>query len=107
MKKVVLIVLITALISSAVSMYVYHRYFAVKLITVDLIDFYSKQKDRYVEGKVDNEWLKKKTDELAEKLRSYPKNTVFLTSDVVLRDYPKKGSIPTIVFRGDKWIEKR
>lgn len=112
-RGVISIILLTLIISgitsasaSIVSLYYYHKNYSLKVIAVDLAGFIESQKESYVKGSVDDKWLSQKRKELTDYLARVPENTIILTSDVVLSDYPADNSIPVIQFNAEteRWI---
>jgi hypothetical protein len=97
---------IIAVSASVISVYYYHKNYAFKIIAVDLAGFVESQKESFVSGKVDENWLIRKKEELTNYLKKLPQNTLLLTSDVVLSDYPVDKSIPVIKFNTEtqRWV---
>ena len=97
---------ISALSASVISVYYYHKNYAFKVISVDLAGFVESRKESFVLGEVNEQWLIRKKEELTRILKRLPENTLLLTSDVVLSDYPIDNNIPVIRFNSsaDKWL---
>ena len=103
------VIFITFLISGAtaiISLYYYHKNYALKVISVDIAGFVESQKESFVSGKVDEKWIIRKREELTHYLKKIPQNTLLITSDVVLSDYPVDNNIPAIRFNSktERWV---
>lgn len=103
---ILLISFIATIVFSGIFIYYYHKKYALKIIAVDLAGFVESQKESFVSGKVNEKWLTEKREELTQYLKKVPENTLLLTSDVVLSDYPDDNNIPVIKFNPetDKWV---
>ena len=81
--------LIAVLMSAAVSatsVWLYDRYFAIKIVAVDIKGYISKQRDDYVAGKITEEQLRKSFDALENSIKDVPKNKIILMGDAVVRN---------------------
>jgi len=86
MLKVVLIVLIVSLFSSAVSVFVYDRFYAQKVAAIDIKGYLAEQKDLYTAGKLTDDQFEAKLDTLEALVDSVPKNKALITGDVAVRN---------------------
>ncbi len=80
---------ITAIISaflSILSVLVYDRYYATKIVTVDVRGFMEEQKKLYLAGAIGDEQLKEGIEELQAAISGVPSNKVILMGEVVVRN---------------------
>ena len=83
------VVLIAALVGSAastVAVGLYDRFYAQKVIAVDLKGFIQRQRDMLVEGKVDDQGLRDSFDRMEAAFDRIPANHVVILKEVVLRN---------------------
>jgi DNA-dependent RNA polymerase auxiliary subunit epsilon len=73
------------MISSVVSIFIYDRFFALKVAVVDLKGFVDTTRVLYLEGKLTDEGVRKAFEQLKFKVESMPNNYVVITSDVILK----------------------
>ncbi|MEM4134387.1 MAG: hypothetical protein QXV73_04245 [Candidatus Micrarchaeia archaeon] len=98
-KYVFVAVLLSALINVA-GLFIYHNYFAVKIVAFDLKGYIWGLRDMYINGKINDEQLKQSIDMAEKAVTTLSKNKVVLLGDVVLTkhvekiDYPIKIDIP-------------
>jgi len=83
---VVCMIVVISVMSSALSVFVYDRYFATHIMAVDIKGFLATQRDRYLEGKINDEQLAKSLDYLESYVNALPKNKKIIMGDVVLRN---------------------
>lgn len=85
-----LAVIIFSLLFSVLSVFFYDRFFAQKIIAVDMKGYIAKQRDLYLEGKLTDDEFKANIDRLEEAVNSIPKNKVAIMGDVVLKNAEQK-----------------
>ncbi|HOS58864.1 MAG TPA: hypothetical protein PK661_02100 [Syntrophorhabdaceae bacterium] len=88
MSKLFVVCLIVAIstISSALSVFVYDKFFATHIMAVDIKGYLATQRDRYLEGKINDEQLAKSLDYLESYVNTLPKNKKIIMGDVVVRN---------------------
>lgn len=84
-KHILLIFLICALTSASL-IFIYDRFFAQKVVAFDLKEYLEKQRNEFVNGKLDEAEFKRRMDELERVLLSVPKRKVILMGDAVIRN---------------------
>ena len=90
-KHFVLVVLISLIVNIA-GLYIYDKFFAQKIVTFDLKGYIEALRILYVNGKIDDNEVKRRIDYLEEIVNSTPKRKVIITSDVILG----RGRVETI-----------
>jgi hypothetical protein len=65
-------------------LFVYDRYFAQKIVAVDLKGFLEEQRDQFLGKKINEEQLKANIDVMEGKIKSMPKNKIMILGDVVV-----------------------
>ncbi len=83
---IIVVAIVVSVITSVLLAFVYDRYFAVKIVAVDLKGYVARQRDLYAKGKITEDEFKRSMDDLETVIGNVPKNTVVLTSDVVVRN---------------------
>lgn len=83
---VIVCVLILNILVSSGTVFLYDRYFAPKIVAVDLQGYIAKQKDLFLDGKIDEEQFRLNIDRLEKAIDEVPKNKIILTGDVVIRN---------------------
>jgi len=83
---VLVCVLILNILVSSGTVFLYDRYFAPKIVSVDLKGYISKQKDLFLDGKINEEQFRQNIDRLEKAIDEVPKNKIILTGDVVIRN---------------------
>lgn len=83
-------VLIVAILSSCLAVFVYDRMFATKILVFDLQQYLTKIRSDAVSNKLTPEEFKARLDRMEAAVTSVPKGTVVITGDVVLGDYAKQ-----------------
>lgn len=84
--KLISAVLFLCLSVSAISLYLYDRYRATRIVSVDLDGYISEQKERFIAGEITEEKLTENMNRLKEAVDRIPGNTVVLTADVVVKN---------------------
>lgn len=64
----------------------YDRWFAQKVVAVDIKGYISQQRDNYLAGKLNDDELKKSFDRLETVITAIPKNRVIIMGDAVVRN---------------------
>ena len=83
LKQILYCVLIGVLVSIS-SLFVYHRYYAPKIVAVDLNGYVTQQRILFLKGEIGEEELKENFDKLERVISGLPKGTIALRGDVVL-----------------------
>lgn len=83
---VVSLIVAISIISSAASVFVYDRYFATKLMAVDIKGYLGTQRDLYLAGKINDDQLAKSLDNLEMFVKALPKNRKIIMGDVAVRN---------------------
>lgn len=78
--------LIVSLTVAAGTVYVYDQHFAQKVVAVDLKGFLQQQKDDYLDGKITEEDVDQRMDELEAFVDQIPKHYSVILGDVVVRN---------------------
>lgn len=85
-----LTVAIISLLISVLSVFFYDRFFAQKIIAVDMKGYIAKQRDLYMEGKLSDEQFRANVDRLEDAVKGIPSNRVAIMGDVVLKNAEQK-----------------
>jgi hypothetical protein len=64
----------------------YDRWYAQKVIAVDIKGYIAQQRDNYLAGKLNDDELKKSFDRLESVITAIPKNRVIIMGDAVVRN---------------------
>jgi hypothetical protein len=80
------LVLGISLASSAASILVYDRYFATRIVAVDVKGFIAAQRDLFVQGKIDDDQLRRNIESLEKAIENIPSNEVVIMGDAVVRN---------------------
>lgn len=64
----------------------YDRWYAQKVVAVDLKGYIAQQRDNYLNGKINDDELKKSFDRLETVITAIPKNRVVIMGDAVVRN---------------------
>jgi len=78
--------LIVSLAVAAGTIYLYDQHFAQKVVAVDLKGFLQEQKDDYLDGKITEEDVNRRMDELEAFVDQIPKHHSVILGDVVVRN---------------------
>jgi hypothetical protein len=76
-------IVLVSLLSSAVSVAVYDRFIAQKIVTANIAQFVLDQRDLYFSGKIDKEQYVANLNRFIALVKSQPKNRVVILEDVV------------------------
>lgn len=83
---IISISLLIALTTSFFSLYSYDRWYAQKLVAVDIKGYIAQQRENYIAGKMNDEELKRSFDRLESVVIAIPKNKVVIMGDAVVRN---------------------
>jgi len=78
--------LLIALITSFASLYIYDRWFALKIVAVDIRGYIAQQRDSYLAGTMTEDELKRSFDHLESVVIAIPKNKVVIMGDAAVRN---------------------
>ncbi len=79
-------VALVSLTISAATILVYDRYFATRIVAVDIKGFIAAQRDLFVQGKINDEQLKQHIESLERVIENVPANEVVIMGDAVVRN---------------------
>ncbi len=83
-------VVVISLLVSVLSVFFYDRFFAQKVIAVDMKGYIARQRDLYTGGKLTDEQFRANIDKFEEAVKSIPANRVAIMGDVVLKNAEQK-----------------
>ena len=75
-----------SIVSSVVSIVAYDRYFATRIVAVDIKGFIAGQRDLFVQGKINDDQLKRNIESLERLIENIPSNEVVIMGDAVVRN---------------------
>ena len=78
--------LLVSMLVSAGSVYVYDRFYAQKIVAVDIKGYIATQRDLYLSGKETGKEFRANIDKLAAAVKSIPKNRVAIMGDAVIKN---------------------
>ena len=78
--------LLISMLASAGSVYVYDRFYAQKIVAVDIRGYIAAQRDLYLSGKETDKEFRTNIDKLATVVKSIPKNRVAIMGDAVIKN---------------------
>ena len=78
--------LVVSLGASLATIAGYDRWYAQKVVAVDIKGYIAQQRDYYLAGKLNDEELKKSFDRLEAVITAIPKNRVIIMGDAVVRN---------------------
>jgi len=78
--------LVVSLGASLATIAGYDRWYAQKVVSVDIKGYISQQRDNYLAGKLSDEELRKSFDRLEAVITAIPKNRVIIMGDAVVRN---------------------
>ena len=78
--------LLVSIAASAATLFVYDRWYAQKIVAVDLKGYITLQRYKYKDGKINDEDLRKAFDRLEREMSAIPKNRVVIMSDTAIRN---------------------
>ena len=80
---------ITVLLCAIVSLstvIIYDRYFAQKIVSIDIRSYMDEQRSQYLAGKISNEQLEKNINYIQQVISALPNNNVVLMGDAVVKN---------------------
>ena len=78
--------LLVSITVSAGSVYVYDRFYAQKIVAVDIKGYIAAQRDLYLSGKETGKEFRANIDKLAVAVKGIPKNRVAIMGDAVIKN---------------------
>ncbi len=75
-----------SLVLSLATLYIYDRWYAQKIVAVDIKGYIAQQRDNYLAGKLNDDELKKSFDHLERIITTIPRNRVVIMGDAVVRN---------------------
>jgi hypothetical protein len=78
--------LLVSLAVSVLSLFVYDRFIAQKVVAIDMKGYIAEQRDHYLAGRIDDAELRRRIDRLEEVSLAIPANRVVLMGDAVVRN---------------------
>ncbi|GAM08399.1 hypothetical protein OR1_00670 [Geobacter sp. OR-1] len=72
--------------ASFATIFGYDRWYAQKIVAVDLKGYIAQQRDNYLAGKLNDDELKRSFDRLETVITAIPKNRVVIMGDAVVRN---------------------
>ena len=84
--KCLVLSLMVSVLVTAGGVLAYDQYFAQKVVAVDLKGFLKQQKDEYLDGKITEDDVDRRMDELERFVDQIPKNHSVILGDVVVRN---------------------
>lgn len=82
-------VVIISIAVSVLSIFTYDRFFATKVVSIDIKGFLAEQRDLYVAGKIDDKQVEANLDRLEQTANNIPSNKVVIMGDAVVRNAEK------------------
>jgi hypothetical protein len=79
-------VVLVCMVISVASILVYDRYFATRIVAVDIKGFIAAQRDLFVQGKIDDAQLRENIESLERAIGNVPANEVVIMGDAVVRN---------------------
>ena len=84
--SVLMLCLAVSVCASLVTVAGYDRWFAQKVVAVDIKGYIAQQRDNYLAGKLNDDELKRSFDRLETVITAIPKNRVIIMGDAVVRN---------------------
>lgn len=84
-----ILLLIMNTVVSAVSVYIYDRYFAQKVAVIDIRSYMMDRKNMFLTGKISEKQFTESVDNIENTLQKTNKRTVVLLGDAVVRNAEK------------------
>ena len=78
--------LAVSLVASLATIAGYDRWYAQKVVAVDIKGYIAQQRDNYLAGKLNDDELRKSFDRLEAVITAIPKNRVIIMGDAVVRN---------------------
>ncbi len=84
--SVLMLCLMVSIGASLATVAGYDRWFAQKVVAVDIKGYIAQQRDNYLAGKLNDDELKRSFDRLETVITAIPKNRVIIMGDAVVRN---------------------
>ena len=84
--SVLMLCLMVSIGASLATVAGYDRWFAQKVVAVDIKGYIAQQRDNYLAGKLNDDELKRSFDRLESVITAIPKNRVIIMGDAVVRN---------------------
>ncbi len=84
--SVLMLCLMVSIGASLATVAGYDRWFAQKVVAVDIKEYIAQQRDNYLAGKLNGDELKRSFDRLESVITAIPKNRVVIMGDAVVRN---------------------
>lgn len=84
--SVLMLCLAVSIVASLAAIAGYDRWFAQKVVAVDIKGYIAQQRDSYLAGKLNDDELKRSFDRLESVITAIPKNRVIIMGDAVVRN---------------------
>lgn len=84
--NILILCLIVSVVTCMASLAAYDRWFAQKIVAIDIKGYIEEQRDLFVQGKISSDELKKKFDRLESVVMEVPKHKVIIMGDAVVRN---------------------
>jgi len=84
-----ILLLIMNTVVTAVSVYIYDRYFAQKVVVIDIRSYMLDRKNMFLTGKISEKQFTESVDNIENTLQKTNKRTVVLLGDAVVRNAEK------------------
>ena len=84
--SVLMLCLMVSIGASLATVAGYDRWFAQKVVAVDIKGYIAEQRDNYLAGKLNDDELKRRFDRLEAVITALPKNRVVIMGDAVVRN---------------------
>ena len=84
--SVLMLCLAVSIVASLATVAGYDRWFAQKVVAVDIKGYIAQQRDSYLAGKLNDDELKRSFDRLETAITAIPKNRVIIMGDAVVRN---------------------
>lgn len=81
-----LMTVIISLLMSALSIFVYDRFFIQKIVAIDIKGYIAEQRDLFLAGKINDEQFKANIDKLEAAVKNMPDNKVLIMGDAVVKN---------------------
>ena len=84
--KSYLVTFLMCLAVSAGAIYLYDRYYATKIVSIDIRKYVADQRSLFLDGKLTEKDLNSNLDRLRQLIDGVPSNSVVIASDVVIKN---------------------
>jgi hypothetical protein len=83
---IVALCMAVSIVASLATVAGYDRWYAQKVVAVDIKGYIAQQRDSYLAGKLNDDELKRNFDRLEDVITAIPKNRVIIMGDAVVRN---------------------